>query len=154
MDNSELDPLDRIEVAAFAAFRRYKLDSDGWRFEFDGALNRYGICRHAERLISMSRALVTMNTLSQSLDILLHEVAHALAGPSHGHDATWRVIASKIGARPERCYDTCNPEVVRPEGRFTASCPCGARHARHRLPRPGRRYFCRLCKHPLTWSPK
>lgn len=36
-------------------------------------------------------------------DTLLHEVAHVLAGPGHGHNRIWKSWARKVGARPDRC---------------------------------------------------
>ena len=30
-------------------------------------------------------------------DTILHEIAHALVGPCHGHDAVWRQKAREIG---------------------------------------------------------
>lgn len=31
--------------------------------------------------------------------ILLHEFAHVVVGPGHGHDATWRTVADELWAR-------------------------------------------------------
>ncbi len=33
--------------------------------------------------------------------VLLHEVAHALVGPDHGHDQVWKDKALQIGCRPD-----------------------------------------------------
>lgn len=33
--------------------------------------------------------------------VLLHEIAHALLGPDHGHDQVWKDKALQIGCRPD-----------------------------------------------------
>jgi len=61
----------------------------GWRFEYDNAKRRGGQCRHADRAISMSRHLVPLWSGPEVMTVLKHEIAHALVGPNHGHDAVW-----------------------------------------------------------------
>jgi predicted SprT family Zn-dependent metalloprotease len=39
------------------------------------------------------------------IDVILHEVAHALAGPFVGHGPTWKTIAKEIGCSANRCVD-------------------------------------------------
>ena len=38
-------------------------------------------------------------------DTILHEIAHALAGPKHNHDKVWREKARAIGCTAERCHN-------------------------------------------------
>ena len=33
-------------------------------------------------------------------EVILHEIAHALAGPEAGHGPEWKAIAIRLGARP------------------------------------------------------
>ena len=37
-------------------------------------------------------------------DTILHEIAHAIVGPKHGHDKVWKVMASKLGCSAKRCH--------------------------------------------------
>ena len=37
-------------------------------------------------------------------DTLLHEIAHALVGRRHHHDAVWRAKAREIGCTGQRCH--------------------------------------------------
>jgi len=37
-------------------------------------------------------------------DTILHEIAHALVGPNHGHDSVWKTMAKKIGCSAKRCH--------------------------------------------------
>ena len=38
-------------------------------------------------------------------DTILHEIAHALVGPRHGHNAIWRQKAREIGCTAMRCHN-------------------------------------------------
>ena len=74
-------------------------------------------------------------------DTLLHEIAHALAGPGAGHGPVWKAICIKIGAKPHRCY---GEQVNMPQGRYQATCGgCQRVHHKHRRPRG--KYFCKAC---------
>lgn len=91
----------------------------------------------------MSSFFVVANDRDEVLDTLLHEIAHALAGPLAGHGPVWKAACVRVGARPERLAP---PEVAMPKGRWHARCPgCATLHTRHRRPMKGRDYFCRGC---------
>lgn len=80
----------------------------GWKPEFDEAKRRFGVCKPAEKIISISRPLALLNPEVEVLDTILHEIAHALAWEKHGncgHDDRWKSICVEIGARPDRCYE-------------------------------------------------
>lgn len=80
-----------------------------WRFEFDNALSRFGCCRFRDKVITLSRHLVPLNTRAEVRDKILHEIAHALAGYAAGHGPNWKLICLRIGARPERCHAAAAP---------------------------------------------
>lgn len=107
-----------IEDEAKRLFSKYNLD--GWSFQWDTAIRRYGCCYTGRRVISMSKKLVELNPLEQSLDTLLHELAHALT-PGHNHDRVWQLKCIEIGARPERCYRS--DKVVQPVRKWLNVCP-------------------------------
>ena len=116
---------------------------DGWHFEFDHAVRRFGHCRFEARTITLSRHLVALNDVDLVRDTILHEIAHALAGPRHGHDAVWRRTAVRVGARPDRTF---GDEVASPPARWVGTCPgCGNRLERHRLLRRTRQLACASC---------
>ena len=90
-----------------------------WRFTFDNAVNRFGMCRW-DGTISLSRVLVKLNADAEVRDTILHEIAHALAGHANGHNHVWKRIAQRIGARPERCYS--RSRVTTPDPKFVGHC--------------------------------
>jgi predicted SprT family Zn-dependent metalloprotease len=124
-----------------------------WRFEFTRGIRTLGVCRYQRHIIGLSIHLVRANQPEQLSDTLLHEIAHALVGVGHGHDAVWRQKCREIGARPERC---CNVELELPQGRWMARCGgCGGEFRRHRRPKRMTGWFCRKCgreRGALTWQ--
>ena len=65
----------------------------GWTVAYDGAKRRAGICRFGPKVLGLSAPLTALHSEAEVRDTILHEIAHAIAGPRHGHDATWRAIA-------------------------------------------------------------
>ena len=124
-----------------------------WRVEFDGAKRRAGVCRFAEQVIGLSGPLTELHSEAEVRDTVLHEIAHALVGPAHAHDAVWRDIARRIGCSGRRCVDGDSPRVA---GDWVGVCPAG--HSRDRLRRPERVMSCGVCsrtfspEHVYTWT--
>ncbi|MEU4688997.1 SprT-like domain-containing protein [Actinoplanes sp. NPDC023714] len=103
----------------------------GWTFAFDDAKTRAGVCHHGRRVIGLSRPLTALYSVEQVTDTVLHEIAHALAGPAHGHDRVWRRIAVRIGCSGMRCVPAEAPRI---DGRWVGVCPAGHRTTAHRRP--------------------
>ena len=66
---------------------------DDWQVSYDNAKRRAGICKFAELTLGLSAPLTAVHTEDDVRDTILHEIAHALVGPAHGHDATWLAMA-------------------------------------------------------------
>ena len=64
---------------------------------------RAGICRYTTRTIALSVSYVLQAHWNDIRDTLLHEVAHAIVGPGHAHDAVWQTAARRIGCTAKRC---------------------------------------------------
>jgi predicted SprT family Zn-dependent metalloprotease len=75
-------------------------------------------------------------------DIALHEIAHALVGCSHGHDAVWKAKAVSIGSSGERCH-----KYQYAKGKYTLTCEGGCQSIqRDRKSEKAERMVCALCK--------
>ncbi|MFD6136431.1 SprT-like domain-containing protein [Isoptericola sp. NPDC060257] len=124
-----------------------------WTFRFDRARRRAGLCRYDRREISLSGPLTDLYDEADVREVVLHEIAHALAGARHGHDAVWRATARSIGSTGRRVVRDDSPEV---EGDWVGRCPAGHRVTRFR--RPQRPQACARCspvfdrRFLLTWT--
>ncbi len=122
-----------------------------WGFGFDNAKLRLGCCDYKKRRITMSKHYVARNTPEQFKNTLLHEIAHALVGRGHGHDAAWRVTARRIGCNARRCS-----QAEMPSGEWSATCGCcGKTSRRHRRPKRLTGWYCGVCgvvRGGMTWS--
>lgn len=118
---------------------------EGWTMTLDGAKTRAGACLAQRRQISLSRHLTRLHSQEEVRDTILHEVAHALVGPRHGHDAVWREAALRIGCSGQRCVPEDAPRV---EGPWRGVCSAGHEVTRHRV--PTRVSVCARCRGPET----
>ena len=96
-----------IEIRQWAIeqMNQWGLIEKNWAFVWDNkARRRYGQCRYSKKEIGVTKKLALINTIEETKDVVLHEIAHALSGARHGHDNVWKGWCRKVGARPERCY--------------------------------------------------
>jgi len=104
----DLIKLHKVKEFAVEQLKKWGLTgshSNDWCFVWDTkAVRRYGQCRYHKQEISVSKKLANLNSIEESKDVVLHEIAHALTGMGHGHDAMWKRMCRQVGARPERCY--------------------------------------------------
>ncbi|WP_460519844.1 SprT-like domain-containing protein [Humibacter antri] len=116
------------------------LDADAWTFGFDNAKTRGGQCNHSTKRITVSRYLAARFEDDEIHQVLLHEVAHAIAGPAAGHGQRWRAIARELGYVGERTLDKPVAQDLAP---WVGRCPRGHVHYRYR--KPGRTMSCATC---------
>lgn len=74
-----------------------------WSVEWDSAKTRAGVCRFPEQTIGLSAPLTRLHDEAEVRDTILHEIAHALAGPQAKHGPRWRQVARSIGCSGRRC---------------------------------------------------
>ena len=145
MPPSSLAPVDLEDARQLADELMEEHGLSGWRFEFDQAKRRAGICRHHHRVIGLSAPITRLHPEPEVRDTILHEIAHAIAGPRAGHGPTWVATARRIGCSGERCVSDEAPAVP---GAWVGICPSGHATDRHR--RPERVLLCTLCRHRPT----
>lgn len=113
------------------ALIRMHLD-ETWTFAFDNAKRRAGLCNFTRRQISVSRYLAARHDDDEVHQTLLHEVAHAMAGPDAGHGPGWRRIARRIGYVGGTTHHGETATELAP---WVGTCPNGHTVYRHRRPR-------------------
>jgi predicted SprT family Zn-dependent metalloprotease len=129
------------------------LDPSVWSFGFDNAKTRAGQCNYTAHRITVSRYLTAQYDDDEIHQILLHEVAHALAGSAAGHGPRWVAIAREIGYEGSRLHDGTRADELAP---WIGRCPAGHEFYRHR--RPKSRLSCSLCArgfssaHLIEWA--
>lgn len=127
------------EALALRLMKRFRLLT--WQFGFNRRKRSLGLCRYTERRIELSTHFVIGHEEAEVRDVILHEIAHAIAGHEAAHGPFWRAICEAIGARPERCGN-----VKMPAGRWQAVCPtCRQEYDRIRRPPRSQRYVCPRC---------
>ena len=118
-----------------------------WVFGFDLATSRAGVCRYAERRIDLSVSYCLAATRAEIEDTVLHEIAHAIVGPRHNHDAVWKAKAREIGCAGERCH-----RVQHSTPNWVGECGCGQQWFRQTLQRRiMRNRACAKCGGTITW---
>mgnify|MGYP003350792872 FL=1 len=137
---------------------QHGITQQGWRFEFDNAKRRFGVCRYRSKTIGLSKSLTALNEVGRVKNTILHEIAHALVGAGHGHNWVWQRKAIEIGCDGKRCY---SGEVTNtPESRYIAICPkCNHTHKRHKLSCRTKSSSCGKCSqgryneaYKLNWT--
>ncbi len=118
---------------------KYKLTD--WDFQFDDALRRGGQCGHVRKTISITWGFVSKASHSEIVDTLLHEIAHALVGAQHQHDAVWYNKAIEIGCSGRRTHD-----VTFSEPRWIKYCPQGHWVSTTNTRKLKRRRYCNQCQ--------
>lgn len=77
--------------------------------------------------ITFSKTLWPTMTDAQRRDVVAHEVAHALVGVKHQHDAVWQRKCLELGGSGLRS----DPIDMGPAAKWTGVCPNG--HTNHRM---------------------
>lgn len=102
-----------------------------WSFAFDNAKRRAGLCNYTTKRISVSRYLAGRYEDDEIHQILLHEVAHAMAGPKAGHGPRWKAIGKEIGYEGKRLHDGA---IAEEHASWIGHCPAGHEFFRYRAP--------------------
>ncbi len=116
-----------------------------WSFDFDHATRRAGCCDYRRKRISLALQFSRRASEAEIADTLLHEIAHALVGKKHNHNATWRAKAQELGSSGERCHDSrfCPP-------RYIIACRNGCWTAT--AERRRRNVVCRQCQGDISYQ--
>jgi hypothetical protein len=101
-----LENVSNLELAEVVA--RFLMDYYGledWEFGFNNRKTAFGLCEYDKKRISLSKHYVEHRDPELTLMTIKHEIAHALVGSKHGHDAVWKSMFIKLGGHGKRCGD-------------------------------------------------
>src|SRR5271165_2054189 len=102
----------------------------GWKIEVvDEGKKHYAYCYSRKKKIQLSEHFLTYCDASQLVDVVLHEIAHALLPPKEMHGELWKQKCVEIGAKPSRLVEFNTPD------RYQTFCPnCGRFITRSKKP--------------------
>ncbi|MBN2164291.1 MAG: SprT-like domain-containing protein [Pontiellaceae bacterium] len=135
--------IDSIHRQAHELLKQHELPD--WKFCMDHSTRRAGACNYRDKTISISHHLALNGSANDILDTLLHEIAHALVGRKHNHDAVWKAKAREIGCSGDRTH---RMELAPPRWRVRCENNCWSHTAQRRNPR----LICRTCGGRLVYS--
>lgn len=116
-----------IDVDTVYAMARSLMDAHGlkdWKLRLNTRTSSAGLCYFDTKTIALSTVYIKHRdaTIDILKNIVLHEIAHALVGKAHGHDAVWRAKALEIGCDGKRCTVLKNERT--PKNKYLISCEC------------------------------
>ena len=101
--NRDAKELEAVTKLAQDLLAQHQLSQ--WSFQFDHGTRRAGCCQYNQHVISLSYEYAQHASKQDIQETILHEIAHALVGKEHNHDAVWRAKAIEIGCSGNRCHD-------------------------------------------------
>ena len=142
---------EQVVQLANQLFQQHGLIS--YSFGFDRAVRRAGLCNYTQRRITLSKHFVSTSDLDAIEQVLLHEIAHAIAGQGAGHGKVWKAKATELGYRHEKL---AGDEIALANAKWVGVCPNDHKH--HRMRKPTRMLSCKHCapsfsrKFLITWT--
>jgi predicted SprT family Zn-dependent metalloprotease len=94
------------------------------KFKFNKNKSRAGICFNNPTEIQLSEYFVNSPGVSEEKisDVILHELAHAIAGVEHMHDDIWVGVAESIGCTSDVC---AGPFLLKRDYNYSLTCASG-----------------------------
>lgn len=142
--SERIQRLKTIQNLAVSYLQQHRLK--GWQFQFDHATRRAGCCNYRNKRITLALELAANGSMADIRDTILHEIAHALVGRKHSHDAVWKARALEIGCSGERTHTL---SFSTPRWSVTCENRCWTHTAQQRNPK----LICRTCGAKLVYTP-
>jgi len=144
--------MDLKELGDIASHEMMKYGLQEWTFSLSAMKRCLGMCKYRTKRIVIAEYYALNSPRETVLDTLLHEIAHAIAGPTARHGPAWKAVAVQVGAIPRAC-DTTQSPVLKP-GDWQATCvACNKIYHRYKRPKTVSGYRC-ICAagSPLTFQ--
>lgn len=130
---------------AHKLMKRHGLTERGWKFGYDRAKSRCGVCDYNNRTIKLSSYYVKdmSGNLGDIRNTILHEIAHAIAGYDAAHNECWKRVAVSIGCTGT----TCNTVWKGASAKYKVWCNCKKVDVlRYRLSKKIKSCVCASCR--------
>jgi predicted SprT family Zn-dependent metalloprotease len=115
-----------------------------YTFRFGKGVYQFGSCNYTKRTISLSSRLTEVNDFNRVEKTIIHEIAHAIVGPGHGHNSTWEKKCLELGGNGRQHWT--EQDTVSAQTKYTLTCPkCGGSHGRERNTKRTRTSACSRC---------
>jgi predicted SprT family Zn-dependent metalloprotease len=134
--------MDKYDAVTLARNLLADYGLSSWDVRLNKNKRQLGVCKESLKRIELSEHYIAMNSSEKVIDTILHEIAHALVGVHHGHDAVWKEMCTRLGCNPM----SCEKSAEMPEGDWRADCPtCHKVFTRYRRPKSLRGFYCTTC---------
>ena len=123
-----------------------------WKVKMNADQEAVGLCRFKKQRLEFSAVHIPHLNHLVRRDVVLHEIAHAMAGVEAGHGMEWRRIARSIGCSALDVIETkkfFNKEIYYT---WQGECPQGHRIGSHFKPKNFQNLYCTKCLHRPEWS--
>lgn len=121
----------------------------GWTIRWNQNLSNAGVCKYNHKRIEISAVIAEYVPADRTWDTVLHEIAHALAGPNAGHGPKWLATCKTLGGSGSVATVLEGDEATRftMASRWVGKCPNDSTHRtyRNRLTKSARRIACGEC---------
>jgi predicted SprT family Zn-dependent metalloprotease len=115
-----------------------------FRLEVSNRLSRtLGYCQDSKKKIVLASKLLERGTQDQILEVVLHEIAHALTPQDKGHGIVWKRKAIELGVKPSYC--TNFSVFDKKPFKYKVDCDEGHLGRKYRLRPNVSRKYCRSC---------
>lgn len=112
-----------------------------WKINLHSSRRALATCYAFTKTIKFSKHFVMVSKEDQFEGVTLHEVAHALVGPRHGHGKVFKEKCIEISPTPDYAKAQLNGAID--ILKYELSCPeCGATSRANR----NRHWICSKCK--------
>lgn len=144
MCTERIQHLECVQATAKTLLKQHGLTA--WNFAFDRSTRRAGCCDYRQKRITLAFDLAVNGTEADVRDTILHEIAHALVGRKHHHDAVWKAKVIEIGGSGERTHRL---RFSTPRWSVTCENRCWNGTAQQR----NSKLICRTCGAKLVYTP-
>lgn len=99
----------KSEKVVTRLMKKHNLSQEGWTWSWFNHKRTFGLCNYTDLEIKLSQAFVANADFEETVDTILHEIAHALVEPRNNHNRIWVLKAHEIGCTGNKY---CSVEVL------------------------------------------